>query len=105
MCLISYLGGTNGFPGKRHRGGWCCASHFWRLAQAVLAAIAQVEADGYAALKGLGASPLTDVATAGGGAANGAWTEMRQRKLGVPTRAAANAEAAFGLAILATWND
>jgi sugar (pentulose or hexulose) kinase len=71
----------------------------------VLSAIAQVEAAGYATLNEMGASPLTAVATAGGGATNDAWTDMRQRKLGVPTCAAANAEAAFGLAILATWSD
>jgi len=73
--------------------------------QALLSALTRVEADGYNALKELGASPLTEVLTAGGGAANGAWAEMRQKKLGVPASAATNAEAAFGLALLATWND
>lgn len=92
--------------------GWCTYYRYLLICsfpsfhiQALLSALTRVEADGYNALKELGATPLTEVLTAGGGAANGAWAEMRQKKLGVPTSAATNAEAAFGLALLATWND
>ena len=45
--------------------------------------IARVERDGYAILKGLGATSLEEVITAGGGARNPTWTKMRERILGV----------------------
>jgi len=41
------------------------------------------------------------VYTAGGGARNPAWTDIRQRLLGVPVVAAPQAEAAYGAALLA----
>ncbi|CAN0517644.1 unnamed protein product, partial [Laminaria digitata] len=47
----------------------------------------RVESEGYATLEALGATKLTRVDTAGGGAANPTWTAMRQRLLGVPTGA------------------
>ena len=68
---------------------------------AILQGIADVEADGYAALRALGATRLERVFTAGGGAANSMWREMRARKLGVPVVAAADADAASGAAVLA----
>lgn len=67
----------------------------------ILQGIANVEKLGYAALQDLGASPLVEVMTAGGGARNSMWTSMRQRMLGVPTRSADNIDAAFGCALLA----
>lgn len=52
----------------------------------ILEAIARVEARGYAALEELGASPITEVFTAGGGAKNDMWTAMRARILRKNTR-------------------
>ncbi|CAM9895778.1 unnamed protein product, partial [Phaeothamnion confervicola] len=69
--------------------------------QAILQAIARVEAEGFAALRSLGATELREVLTAGGGAVNPTWTAMRAGMLGVPTAAAANADAAYGAALLA----
>jgi len=68
---------------------------------AVLEAIARVEAQGYALLQDLGASPLREVVSAGGGAANPAWTAIRARVLGTRVSKAAQAEAAYGAALLA----
>ena len=68
---------------------------------AILHGVARVEADGYAALADLGASPLRRVLTCGGGANNPQWTEMRQALLGVPTTRAPNTDAAYGAARLA----
>mmetsp|Transcript_28502 Transcript_28502/g.58276 ORF Transcript_28502/g.58276 Transcript_28502/m.58276 type:complete len:139 (+) Transcript_28502:70-486(+) len=69
--------------------------------QAMFHGIARVEAEGYACLGTMGASPLTQVLTAGGGSVNGVWTQMRERRLGVPCSRAPNTEASFGLASLA----
>ena len=41
------------------------------------------------------------VFTAGGGAANGVWTAMREAKLGVPVLPSPHMEAAYGTALLA----
>lgn len=41
------------------------------------------------------------VLTAGGGAANGVWTEMRAARLGVPVLPSPHMEAAYGTALLA----
>jgi hypothetical protein len=51
----------------------------------------------------LGADPVREVLTAGGGSRNDVWTEMRRRRLGgkVAVRRADNADAAFGAARLA----
>lgn len=67
----------------------------------ILHAVGRVEAEGYAALAALGASPLARVYTCGGGARNPTWTRMRQRMLGVPTVVAPQTEAAVGVARLA----
>lgn len=67
----------------------------------VLQGIAKVEREAYAALKELGATPVKQVLTAGGGAKNPVWTRMRQRLLGVDTLPARNADAAYGAAMLA----
>lgn len=67
----------------------------------LLESIARIEARGYQLLQDLGATPLTQVYTAGGGAQNMAWTKMRSRHLGVPVLPSAHTEAAYGTARLA----
>lgn len=67
----------------------------------ILQGISTVECDAYAALEALGASPLREVLTAGGGARNEVWTAMRARRLGVRALTAVNSDAAFGAALLA----
>ncbi|MBU2641843.1 MAG: FGGY-family carbohydrate kinase [Gammaproteobacteria bacterium] len=67
----------------------------------LLESLARIEARGYGLLAELGASPLKQVETAGGGARNPVWMRMRQRLLGVPVRRAAHTEAAYGCALLA----
>lgn len=69
--------------------------------QGLLEGMARIEAQGYDRLAALGASPLTQVWTAGGGAHNEAWTAIRQRYLPVPVAAAPETEAAIGTARLA----
>jgi D-ribulokinase len=49
----------------------------------------------------LGATPLTAVYTAGGGAKNPVWTQIRQHYLSVPVSMAKHQEAAYGTALLA----
>ena len=67
----------------------------------LLESIARIEAQGYNLLEQLGANRLTQVLSAGGGAHNATWTAIRQRLLGVPVRASAHTEAAYGSALLA----
>jgi sugar (pentulose or hexulose) kinase len=67
----------------------------------LLESLARIEARGYGLLAEPGATPLRRVETAGGGARNPAWTDIRQRLLGVPVRRAAHTEAAYGAALLA----
>lgn len=67
----------------------------------ILQGLTRIEVEGYRLLKTLGASTLTEVITAGGGAQNVCWQQMRQKHLGVPVRRAAHAEAAYGMARLA----
>ena len=67
----------------------------------ILHGIARVEAEGYASLSELGASPLKRVLTSGSGSQNPTWTDLRQRMLGVPTAKAENIDAAYGAALLA----
>lgn len=69
--------------------------------QALLEGIAAVEEQGYRRLEELGAPALKSVRSVGGGAANEAWTHIRQRKLGVPFLSAVSTEAAVGTALLA----
>lgn len=68
--------------------------------QAILEGIAAIEASGYARLAALGGPPLCSVRTVGGGAANPAWTRMREAALGVPFLPSNSAEAAVGTAAL-----
>jgi D-ribulokinase len=67
----------------------------------LLESMARIEALGYQRLQELGATPLTQVYTAGGGAANSVWTTIRARHLGVPVWAAQHTDAAYGTALLA----
>ncbi|NEP56994.1 MAG: FGGY-family carbohydrate kinase [Symploca sp. SIO2G7] len=67
----------------------------------LLEGIARIEARGYQLLQQLGATPLTQVYTAGGGAKNPAWTAIRERHLQVPILPPIDTEAAYGTAILA----
>jgi D-ribulokinase len=67
----------------------------------LLESMARIEAQGYRLLESLGATPLTQVFTAGGGASNAAWTAIRMRQLGVPVTIAPQTDAAYGSAYLA----
>ncbi|SDA95697.1 FGGY-family carbohydrate kinase [Mesorhizobium qingshengii] len=69
--------------------------------KAMFEGIAAIEALGYRRLAELGAPALTSVRSVGGGAANPAWTAIRQRKLGVDFLPALSDEAAAGTARLA----
>ncbi len=67
----------------------------------LLESIARIEARGYQLLQELGATPLTKVYTAGGGAKNPVWSAMRQRYLKVPVVTPVHTAAAYGSALLA----
>lgn len=71
----------------------------------LLEALARIEAQGYRRLAELGATPLTLVASAGGGARNPAWQALRARLLAVPVTRADQQEAAYGAARLARDGD
>jgi D-ribulokinase len=63
--------------------------------------MARIETRGYQLLQSFGASKLQQVYTAGGGAANPAWTTIRARQLTVPVKSSTQTEAAYGTARLA----
>lgn len=67
----------------------------------LLESLARIEAEGYGLLATLGATPVSRVETAGGGARNAVWARIRQRRLGLPVTRAAHIEAAYGAARLA----
>ncbi|KAF9603657.1 hypothetical protein IFM89_037316 [Coptis chinensis] len=67
----------------------------------ILESIARIEAKAYGLLKDLGATPVEEVFTAGGGAKNEKWTKIRERVLNLPVRQALQTEAAYGAALLA----
>ncbi len=69
--------------------------------QAMLEGIAAIEAKAYAKLGELGASPLTSIRSAGGGASNAAWTRIRLKALGIAERPSSSEHAAAGTARLA----
>lgn len=71
----------------------------------LLESMARIEQQGYAKFAELGATPLQQVLTAGGGSRNRQWQSIRQRRLGVPVIAAGKTDAAFGSAILAKGLD
>jgi len=66
----------------------------------LLESIARIEAQGYQRLQQLGATPLTQVYTAGGGAQNPTWTKIRTRHLQVPILPPNQTAAAYGAALL-----
>lgn len=67
----------------------------------LLESIARIEARGYQLLQELGASPVSQVYTAGGGAQNQVWMQIRSRHLKVPVLSSPQTEAAYGSALLA----
>lgn len=67
----------------------------------LLTGIASIEARGYRLLQEYGATPLTKVFTAGGGAQNYTWQVIRELQLQVPVLISPHTEAAYGSAILA----
>jgi len=67
----------------------------------LLESLARIEALGYQLLTQLGAAPVTQIYTAGGGADNEVWTKIRQRNLQVPVTKSLQPEAAYGTALLA----
>ncbi|MEG4026696.1 MULTISPECIES: FGGY-family carbohydrate kinase [unclassified Microcoleus] len=67
----------------------------------LLESIARIEARGYQLLQELGATPLTKVYTAGGGAKNSVWSAIRKRYLKVPVETPVHTAAAYGVALLA----
>ncbi len=67
----------------------------------LLESIARIEVRGYQLLQHLGATPLTQVYTAGGGAVNPTWTAIRARYLQVPLVTPVHTAAAYGTALLA----
>ncbi|CAD5917100.1 D-ribulose kinase [Planktothrix tepida] len=69
--------------------------------QGLLESMAKIEAQGYQLLQQFGATPLTQVYTAGGGAQNSTWTAIRQGYLNVPMVQPIHTEAAYGSALLA----
>ncbi|WIA31867.1 hypothetical protein OEZ86_002732 [Tetradesmus obliquus] len=69
--------------------------------QGMLESMSCIEAQAYQLLAQLGASKVTSVLTAGGGAVNDKWTAMREAALGVPVRPAQQGEASYGAALLA----
>ncbi len=67
----------------------------------LLESIARIEARGYQLLQELGATALTKVYTAGGGAKNSVWSAIRKRYLKVPVETPIHTAAAYGTALLA----
>ncbi|WP_414619398.1 FGGY-family carbohydrate kinase [Calothrix sp. CCY 0018] len=67
----------------------------------LLESMARIETRGYRLLQDFGADKLTRVYTAGGGAKNRVWSEIRKQYLGVPVVSSVNTEAAYGSALLA----
>ncbi|XZN88975.1 MAG: FGGY-family carbohydrate kinase [Microcoleus sp.] len=67
----------------------------------LLESIARIEARGYELLQQFGATPLTKVYSAGGGAKNQVWSEIRKRYLKVPVVTPVHTDAAYGSALLA----
>ncbi len=67
----------------------------------LLMGIARIEQRGYDLLVQRGTSAVRQIYTAGGGAHNPAWTQLRERLLQVPIKIATSTEAAVGAAYLA----
>ncbi|MFM1812693.1 MAG: hypothetical protein RLZZ336_1631 [Cyanobacteriota bacterium] len=69
--------------------------------QGLLEGLCRIEVAGWQRLQELGAPPLQQVITAGGGARNPQWRALRQRALGVPVLNRPGISAALGMARLA----
>jgi sugar (pentulose or hexulose) kinase len=67
----------------------------------LLEGIARIEARGYDLLVELGATPVREILTAGGGAKNAVWSLMRERLTGVRVSTPTRSDAAYGAAYLA----
>jgi len=67
----------------------------------LLESIARIETRGYQLLQEFGATALTKVYTAGGGAKNSVWSAIRKRYLKVPVVTPIHTAAAYGTALLA----
>ena len=67
----------------------------------LLASMSRIEKQGYKKLQELGASKLTKIYTAGGGAKNPTWQQIRQKYCDLPIERAKYTEAAYGSALLA----
>ncbi|HEY3327579.1 MAG TPA: FGGY-family carbohydrate kinase [Novimethylophilus sp.] len=67
----------------------------------LLESLARIEHQGYLLLERLGATPVDELFSAGGGAHNETWRRIRKRVMGYPMRVAAHTEAAMGAALLA----
>lgn len=67
----------------------------------LLESLARIEAQGYTLLQQPGATRLTQVYSAGGGAKNSTWTQIRSRHLKVPLVPPIHTAAAYGAACLA----
>lgn len=65
----------------------------------LLYSMSVIEKAGYDSLTLLGASPVAEIYTAGGGAKNDMWMKMRQRIMGVSVKKS-NTEASYGCALL-----
>lgn len=72
-----------------------------RFFQGMLEGMARIEAAAYRRLTELGAPAPLSVRTVGGGAANPAWTRIRQRELQVRMITPRHTDAAYGAALLA----
>ncbi|KAF5829568.1 hypothetical protein DUNSADRAFT_15895 [Dunaliella salina] len=70
--------------------------------QGIFEGVANIEAGAYEQLHRLGAQPkVTEVHTAGGGAANDKWSAIRAAAIGVPVLKSVHGQASYGSAILA----
>ncbi|MFM7635845.1 MAG: FGGY-family carbohydrate kinase [Cyanobacteriota bacterium] len=69
--------------------------------QGLLEGLAVIEATGWRRLRQLGAPPVQQVISLGGGARNPQWRAIRQRLLGMPVRNRPKLSAALGMARLA----
>ena len=69
--------------------------------QGILEAMSRTEATAYKLLEKLGATPVTEIRTAGGGARNDKWLALRRREIGLEAISAAEyGEASYGAALL-----
>ncbi len=76
-----------------------------RVFQGMLEGISSIECQAYRLLQQLGAPYPDQVISVGGGAANPAWNQIRQRYLGVPVSRAKHDQAAYGAALLCLHGD